>query len=239
LGFPPITSQPEGSGGIPPAIGDVNGALKALSGIAQWFQVGAPIFWDSAFCTAIGGYPQGAVVQQKNNAGQFWYNPIDANTHDSDDISSGNWTDLRTLLGGGVANISAGWATGTIVTTSSTFQSAGTAIGIAKKKATNKLWVIGVCNVQNDVSTSPHGCNAGFRLAQNSGGSYVAFGNTMELANEVTGQAVQAGGSGVLIFGENGTLPASYNVRAEFNSADGSSVHMTFSGLIAIEMWAP
>src|SRR5215831_7709747 len=59
-GFPPLNFNPVGAGGIPPFGKDFNGILNAVSSWNQWQQAGAPIAWDSAFSTAIGGYPYGA-----------------------------------------------------------------------------------------------------------------------------------------------------------------------------------
>src|ERR1700757_4164440 len=60
LGFPPITASPVASGGIPPIIGDFNGALYYVTAWLQWLQGGGPVIWDSTFSTNIGGYPKGA-----------------------------------------------------------------------------------------------------------------------------------------------------------------------------------
>src|ERR1700733_10951473 len=56
-GFPPLTFTPAGAGGPPPFGEDFNGILKQITQWSQWQAAGGPIFYDSAFATAIGGYP--------------------------------------------------------------------------------------------------------------------------------------------------------------------------------------
>lgn len=88
LGFPPITAQPIGSGGIPPNVADFNGALNYLSAWAQWMQAGGSIGYDATFQTAIGGYPKGAILASAT-AGQQWFSTVDNNTTDPDTGGAG------------------------------------------------------------------------------------------------------------------------------------------------------
>jgi hypothetical protein len=70
-GFPPLNTQPIASGGVPPSIADFNGVLCQLSQWTQWYNAGAPIFYNSTFAAVsggIGGYPARAAVA---NAGSF------------------------------------------------------------------------------------------------------------------------------------------------------------------------
>ena len=85
-GFPPITMIPTEANGIPPRGVDFNGILYALSTNIQNWNAGVQMKFNSDFCTAIGGYPLGAVLQSndgktayvsaiENNTGDFNSNP--------------------------------------------------------------------------------------------------------------------------------------------------------------------
>ena len=89
-GFPPLNFLPEAAGGIPPFGQDMNGILNAVSAWSRWCSAGAPVSYDSAFSTAVGGYPAGALLYAA--AGGFWWiNAIDNNTSDPD-TGGTNWT---------------------------------------------------------------------------------------------------------------------------------------------------
>jgi hypothetical protein len=62
-GFPPKCFVPVASGGTPPFGQDFNGLLKQVTQWDQWQQAGAPIVYDSAFQSSIGGYPMGAIIE--------------------------------------------------------------------------------------------------------------------------------------------------------------------------------
>ncbi|NVN09698.1 hypothetical protein [Nguyenibacter vanlangensis] len=78
-GFPPQTFQPLGSGGTPQDGRDVNGILNMTSAVDQAFCAGNWPQFDTAFATAIGGYPAGAVLAG-STPGQFWVSTADNNT---------------------------------------------------------------------------------------------------------------------------------------------------------------
>ena len=61
-GFPPITMILKSAGGLPPKGQDMNQILYELSSLCRWFSAGAMNTYDSAFATAIGGYPAGSFV---------------------------------------------------------------------------------------------------------------------------------------------------------------------------------
>jgi hypothetical protein len=90
LGFPPATALPEGSGGTPPNINDINGALYYATAWEQWIQAGAPIVYDATFQTAIGGYPKGAIVPSAATPYLRWISTVDNNTSDPD-TGGANW----------------------------------------------------------------------------------------------------------------------------------------------------
>lgn len=95
-GFPPLNFTQLVAGGIPPFGGDVNGLLNQVTDNEQWANAGGYYKYDSAFSTAIGGYPKGAVILNATNDG-LWFSAIDDNTTDPDAGPSVNWGMLPTL----------------------------------------------------------------------------------------------------------------------------------------------
>jgi len=90
LGFPPITSMNPLAGGIPPEIADFNGLGLYTTSWNRWQQAGAPVFYDSVFSAAIGGYPNGARLQVVATPGGIWRSTVDNNTSDPD-TGGANW----------------------------------------------------------------------------------------------------------------------------------------------------
>lgn len=97
LGFPPNTFVDEGAGGVPPDGRDMNGILKAISAWSNWQAAGGPVFYDSTFSTAIGGYPKYAILAS-TTLGRLWQSTVDSNTTDPD-AGGANWAQLTTLNG--------------------------------------------------------------------------------------------------------------------------------------------
>lgn len=89
-GFPPETFVAVASGGALPDGRDFNGILNELSAAVQWGQAGMIYQYNSVFSTAIGGYPNGAVLQKASGIG-WWMSTIDNNTSDPD-TGGANWT---------------------------------------------------------------------------------------------------------------------------------------------------
>lgn len=87
-GFPPLTRTPLSSGGVPPSGADMNGALYSITDIQQWQSAGGLFKYDSAFATAIGGYPKGAILINSASTG-FWLNQVENNTTNPDTGGSG------------------------------------------------------------------------------------------------------------------------------------------------------
>jgi len=90
-GFPPVTFLPVGGGGTPPFGQDFNGILNQLTATEQWYMAGGPIKYDSTFSTAIGGYPNGALIASATTAGLYWLSTADNNTSNPD-ASGANWS---------------------------------------------------------------------------------------------------------------------------------------------------
>lgn len=89
-GFPPNCFVPYAAGGAGPFGTDFNGLGFVLSGGIQWQQAGGPIFYDSSFSTAIGGYPNTAIIKSANQQNVFWESTVDNNTSDPD-TGGANW----------------------------------------------------------------------------------------------------------------------------------------------------
>lgn len=97
-GFPPVCFLPIGAGGTPPWGADFNGLLNQISAWCQWQAAGGKVAYDSAFSTAIGGYPNGAFVASAVTDGLYWLNGTDGNTTDPDAGGAG-WSPVA-FLGG-------------------------------------------------------------------------------------------------------------------------------------------
>lgn len=96
-GFPPVCSEPIASGGVPPFGADFNGILYQLSYAMRWNQAGGTYAYNSAFSTAISGYPKGALLQRADGKG-YWLNLSDGNTS-SPDSAGANWAAVRANIG--------------------------------------------------------------------------------------------------------------------------------------------
>ena len=86
-GLPPLTFVPAIAGGVPPFGADFNGIFRQLSQWSQWQSAGGPIFYDFAFASAIGGYPNGTILQSAVTPGTLWLSTADNNTSNPDAIN--------------------------------------------------------------------------------------------------------------------------------------------------------
>lgn len=82
-GFPPVTFVAVNAGGTPPWGQDTNGILNQITAGVQWEQVGGQPTFSATFANAIGGYPNGAVLQSADGTG-FWRSTADSNKTDPD-----------------------------------------------------------------------------------------------------------------------------------------------------------
>lgn len=88
-GFPPVTFDPLASGGVPPWGADFNGLENQITGWVRWLSCGVPVTYDGAFQSAIGGYPQGALLVSASVAGRLWVSLTDNNTTNPDTGGAG------------------------------------------------------------------------------------------------------------------------------------------------------
>lgn len=87
-GFPPITMILKSAGGLPPKGQDMNQILFELSALGRWSSTGALNTYDSAFATAIGGYPAGSFVLG-DDLKTVYRCTVDGNTGNPNSITTG------------------------------------------------------------------------------------------------------------------------------------------------------
>lgn len=104
-GFPPITMTLKSAGGLPPKGQDMNQILFELSALGRWASSGAKNTYDSAFATAIGGYPAGSYVLG-DDLKTVYRCTTDGNTANPNSVTTG-WAkvanDISDILGLGTA----------------------------------------------------------------------------------------------------------------------------------------
>jgi hypothetical protein len=99
-GFVPDNFAALSGGGVPPFGQDFNGILNAETSWDQWYQAGAPISFDATFAAAVGGYPQGAIVDSSIVLGAQWYSTVDSNlTNPDDPLTSVGWARAGVQVG--------------------------------------------------------------------------------------------------------------------------------------------
>ena len=94
-GFPAVTMSAVSDGGTPPQGQDFNGILYQVTNQLRYAQAGGLYPYDSTLCTAIGGYPLGAILMSADGA-KLWQNQVAGNTNNPDSDST-NWTELCTV----------------------------------------------------------------------------------------------------------------------------------------------
>ena len=115
-GFPPLCDTNASAGGMPPTMPDMNGGLYQMSAIDLWMCAGGGFPYNSAFQTAIGGYPKGARVLMSSGNG-YWVSTTDNNVTDPNTGGAG-WASADenaiTALTGDVTAIGPGSAAATV-----------------------------------------------------------------------------------------------------------------------------
>ena len=87
-GFTAINMTPRTAGGIPPYGQDMNGIFFDISTALQFLEAGGSFPYSSAFATAVGGYPLGALVSRTDGSG-LWRNTVANNTTDPEAFGAG------------------------------------------------------------------------------------------------------------------------------------------------------
>jgi hypothetical protein len=88
-GFPPLTFQSEGSGGLPPLGQDFNGILNAITQHLFALQGGQLQTYRADVSTALGGYGSGAILAMTDGAG--WWISTDVNNTTDPDAGGAGW----------------------------------------------------------------------------------------------------------------------------------------------------
>lgn len=98
LGFPPENFIPVSAGGVPPFGQDFNGLHNQETAWNRWQGTGMFPPYDPTWQTAVGGYPQGSIVQSLQRFGLFWLSLVDDNTTDPDTGGAGwyAWSSILT-----------------------------------------------------------------------------------------------------------------------------------------------
>lgn len=78
LGSPPETFQDPSTGGIAPLGEYFNGLMNQTTACLRWIQAGGVFKHDTAFQTAIGGYPLGAILKASSYSA-FWVSTAENN----------------------------------------------------------------------------------------------------------------------------------------------------------------
>jgi hypothetical protein len=123
-GFPPLTFSPVSAGGVPPFGQDMNGILNEVTANLQWYQAGGTPVYNSAFSAAIGGYPNGAILQSANGFG-LWRSTVDNNLTNPDTGGAG-WVNA---IAGRLLNIQVFTSSGTYNSTAGTNSIIARAVG--------------------------------------------------------------------------------------------------------------
>lgn len=90
-GFVPVNFVPPGAGGTPPLGKDMNGLHLQETQWLRWVCAGATVPYDSAFQTAIAGYPTGGTVSVN---GVLLQSTIDDNMNDPTGATPTGWVPL-------------------------------------------------------------------------------------------------------------------------------------------------
>lgn len=114
-GFPPSTFTAISGGGAYVNGEDMNGILQYITAWNRWQGAGGQVYFDAAFCTAIGGYPSRAILASLTVGGRLWMSVVEGNLTDPDGASAAGWTAVGPLAAT-QAQVTAGTDTSTFVT---------------------------------------------------------------------------------------------------------------------------
>lgn len=187
-GFPAVTMAAVADGGTPPQGQDFNGVLYQVTNQLRYAQAGGLYPYDSTFCTAIGGYPLGAILMSADGS-KVWQNQVAGNTNNPD-LDSTNWlqiTDnasLDTALAAKLS-LSGGEMTGAILSSAN--------VGVEVSRDSEGTW--GCSAIRTDT-----GNNIAFGIGGD-GDNRGIFDNSLNnwLINRNSTGALQSGGADVIL----------------------------------------
>lgn len=102
-GFTATNMTAKEAGGIPPFGQDFNGIFYDITQAIQFIEAGGSFPYSSAFATAIGGYPLGALVQRTDGTG-LWRNFVANNTTDPEAGGAGWQPELSGITSVSMSN---------------------------------------------------------------------------------------------------------------------------------------
>lgn len=232
-GFVPDNFTAVAAGGVPPFGQDFNGLLNIDTKWMQWKQAGGAIPYDSTFSTAVGGYPQGAVIDSGILYGAQWCSTVDNNTTNPDDpLTSSGWRRVGLSAGALVPFLTA--VPSNFVQARADFTIGSGASG-ASYAAADALFLF-VANWPNSQLAIFTSAGAGSTRGANAVADFNANKRLAMPEGRGTGViGVDAGASsflsGVPIIGGNSTTPGSYfgeNLHALVAGENGPHDHNVF-----------
>lgn len=117
-GFPAVTMQPITSGGIPPSGDDFNGLFYDIMTHTVWGNAGGQYQFDAALSTAMGGYPQGMVLQSNDGLSSY-VSLVNNNTTDFNSTPSSIGSLWGTFAGASFSSAAISTTGGTTTVTAS------------------------------------------------------------------------------------------------------------------------
>jgi hypothetical protein len=111
-GFPNVTMEAAGAGGVPPFGQDFNGLFYDSSKAELWLQAGFMYAYDATWATNsnVNGYPAQALLSRADGLG-LWFNVTDGNTTNPDATGSSGWIAVRANAGMSTIAVAAGTTT--------------------------------------------------------------------------------------------------------------------------------
>lgn len=105
-GFPPVTMQPELSGGKPPLGQDMNGFLFLVSSHSFYVQCGQTYLYDATLAAFIGGYAVGTILGMTDGTG-LWLN-VTAGNMTNPDTGGAGWVPIAAYGNSTVTGLTGG-----------------------------------------------------------------------------------------------------------------------------------
>lgn len=96
MGFPPRTMSQE-TDRMPPTGEDMNGILYKVTDAVRFLQAGGTYPFDNNFCTAIGGYPLGAILTSQDSS-VLYINTV-ANNTTNPEVNGTGWLAMDPIAG--------------------------------------------------------------------------------------------------------------------------------------------
>lgn len=214
-GFPPETMVPPGSGGVAPFGQDFNGVFYDLSRWNRWGAAGGPVFYNSAFSTAVGGYPQGANLASTSSFSRVWTSLVNNNTSDPDaggaNWVSSNYSEMQSVT----------------TTTTLTYASIGRIIAIGAPSNYTVTLPSAAAAPRGSQITVIHDHTSGNAVLSATGGQVISIGRSVaaQTLGLLTGDMISLASDGVSVwvaYAYRRAVRASYSANGFRQSDDGT-----------------